>query len=108
MSGLLLIRLSAFCPFNVRGICSLLFNFNGEDAMPLDTPLIPLPDNDEALIPSRQLPAYIGIAAQTLARWRYEGKGPEYLKVGRKVCYRVAIVRRWLEKQQRSNTAQST
>ena len=67
--------------------------------MPFDStsPLLPLPDSDEILIPSRQMPAYVGLSAQTLARWRYEGKGPEYVKIGRKVAYKAGFVREWLE-----------
>lgn len=74
--------------------------------MPLVTQncLLPLPDNDETLIPSRRLPLYIGISAQTLARWRHEGKGPAFVKIGRMVTYRVSDVRQWLISQQRSNT----
>lgn len=75
--------------------------------MPLDTQncLLPLPDNDETLIPSRRLPLYIGISAQTLARWRHEGKGPKYCKVGRKVLYTTLSIREWLIAQERSHTA---
>lgn len=65
-----------------------------DDSAPL---LRPLPDNDEALIPSRQMPAYVGLSSQTLARWRHEGKGPEYVKIGRKVAYKAGVIRKWLE-----------
>lgn len=66
--------------------------------------LRPLPDNDEALIPSRQMPAYIGLSPQTLARWRHEGKGPGYVKIGRLVAYRVGELRGWLDGQKRQST----
>lgn len=66
--------------------------------------LRPLPSDDDALIPSRQMPGHIGISAQTLANWRNAGKGPKYIKIGRMVAYRVGTVRDWLAKQQRSNT----
>ncbi|MCR5943607.1 helix-turn-helix domain-containing protein [Ochrobactrum sp. XJ1] len=76
--------------------------------MPLDTQicLLPLPDNDETLIPSRRLPLYIGISAQTLARWRHEGKGPSFVKIGRMVAYRTGVIRGWIAAQQRVNTSQ--
>jgi len=75
--------------------------------MPLDNVncLLPLPDNDETLIPSRRLPLYIGISAQTLARWRYEGKGPAFVKIGRTVAYKAGVVRNWLHLQGRKSTA---
>lgn len=66
--------------------------------------LRPLPSDDDALIPSCQLPAYVGLAEQTLANWRGAGKGPEYVKIGKKVAYRVGTVREWLARQRRSNT----
>lgn len=69
--------------------------------------LLPLPDKDEILIPSRQMPAYIGLSIQTLARWRHEGKGPEYVKIGRLIAYRAGMVRQWLRQQQRASTSQS-
>lgn len=68
-------------------------------------PLAPLPANDDILIPSRQLPAYVGLSIQTLARWRHEGKGPEYVKIGRMVAYRVKAVRSWLGSGERKSTS---
>lgn len=75
--------------------------------MPLDltSHLLPLPDNDEILIPSRQMPAYVGLSQQTLARWRHEGKGPEYVKIGRLVAYKAGTVREWLETCRLSSTS---
>jgi hypothetical protein len=68
--------------------------------------LQPLPTDDATLIPSSNLPAYIGVAAQTLARWRYEGNGPEFLKVGRRVAYETGKVRLWLQHQRHISTTQ--
>lgn len=60
--------------------------------------LEPLPSNDDALIRRADLPLYIPVAVQTLARWASEGRGPRYIKIGRKtVAYRVGAVRDWLE-----------
>lgn len=65
-----------------------------------------LPLDDEALIRRADLPHYIPVAAQTLARWAVEGKGPPFLKLGRRlVAYRAGDVRLWLrEHQLRRNT----
>ncbi|MDV2964653.1 DNA-binding protein [Nitratireductor aquimarinus] len=78
--------------------------------MPADSisPLRPLPDNDEILIPSRQMPAYVGLSVQTLARWRHEGKGPEYVKIGRLIAYKAGIVRGWLDACRLSSTSSPT
>lgn len=67
--------------------------------------LRPLPDNDEILIPSRHMPAYVGLSVQTLARWRHEGKGPEYVKIGRLVAYNVRELRRWIDNQRKHSTS---
>ena len=61
--------------------------------------LHPLPSDDATLIPSSVLTSYIGVASGTLARWRYEGNGPEYVKIGRTVAYQAGRVRHWLESQ---------
>lgn len=68
------------------------------------TELLPLPDNDDTLIRRADLPRYLPVAVQTLARWAHEGKGPAMTKVGRTVAYRVADVRAWLASQRRQNT----
>lgn len=43
----------------------------------------PLPIDDDALIRADKLSGYIGVAQQTLARWRTEGQGPAFVKIGR-------------------------
>jgi len=69
----------------------------------LPTSLAPLP-SDERLIPAAQMPGYIGLAVQTLARLRHEGKGPRFVRVGRLIYYRADDVRRWLDEHTHSNT----
>ena len=56
---------------------------------PWRPPLAPLPEDDDTLIRRADLPRYLLIAAQTLARWAVEGQGPRFVKVGRRlVAYR--------------------
>jgi excisionase family DNA binding protein len=38
----------------------------------------------------------LGVPEKTLVEWRYHGKGPEYLKVGRYVRYSWSAVNAWL------------
>ena len=38
----------------------------------------------------------LDVPEQTLAQWRYLGKGPDFIKIGRHVRYDWADVRRWL------------
>ncbi|WP_316205298.1 helix-turn-helix domain-containing protein [Bradyrhizobium sp. SZCCHNS3004] len=35
----------------------------------------------------------------TLATWRCEGRGPEYVKIGRSIFYRRAAISSWLARQ---------
>ena len=68
-------------------------------------PLLPLPDGDDTLIRRADLPRYIPVAVQTLARWAVEGQGPPFIKVGaRLVAYRAGDLREWLQSQTRKNT----
>jgi predicted DNA-binding transcriptional regulator AlpA len=69
------------------------------------TSLIPLPEDDETLIRRSDLPKYLPIATQTLARWAVEGHGPRMTKIGRRVvAYKVEHVREWLQGQVREST----
>jgi excisionase family DNA binding protein len=37
----------------------------------------------------------LGFKAETLRKWRAQGKGPAYLKLGRSIRYRLADVEAW-------------
>jgi predicted DNA-binding transcriptional regulator AlpA len=37
------------------------------------------------------------LSLRTLRRWRQEGRGPAYVKVGRKVMYRPSDVQAWID-----------
>lgn len=41
-----------------------------------------------------------GIPYKTLERWRREGKGPSYHKVGKSIKYKVAVFDAWMDSQQ--------
>lgn len=41
----------------------------------------------------------------TLSRWRYAGKGPRFVKVGRLVRYKLSDVEAWLSQQERTSTS---
>jgi Helix-turn-helix domain len=44
-------------------------------------------------------------AVSTLATWRSQGKGPAYVKLGKRVFYTVADLRAWAEAQGREQNA---
>lgn len=50
------------------------------------------------LIPVEEFARAVGLAEQTLAAWRSEGKGPGYVKLGKTVFYRRADLKVWIEK----------
>jgi len=50
----------------------------------------------EELIPSDQAASVLRQKPQTLALWRYEKRGPAWLKVGRLVFYRRVDIAKWL------------
>jgi len=64
----------------------------------------PLPSTD-VLIPRQHVPRYIPVSKQTLARWAHEGRGPRFVKLGRKlVAYRASDLHDWLADQAATQT----
>ena len=49
------------------------------------------------LLTPEQVSAYLGVPLGTLANWRYQGRGPTYLRVGRHVRYRAQDVTGWID-----------
>lgn len=49
------------------------------------------------LSPDEVVAAIPGISKNTLAMWRYEGKGPRYRKLGRAVVYALDELEAWIE-----------
>lgn len=58
----------------------------------------------DQLIDPAAVAGELGVPEKTLAQWRYLGKGPRFIKVGRFIRYRIRDVERWLEEQSRSST----
>lgn len=56
-------------------------------------------------INSYQLGQRWSVAPQTLARWRSEGRGPKFFKVGGKILYRIVDVEAFEAENIRSATA---
>lgn len=71
-----------------------------------DVDLRALPADDTKLIPARDLSFYIGVSASTAARWRCEGDGPAFVKLGHRVFYRAGDLRSWMNGNVRRNTGQ--
>lgn len=56
------------------------------------------------LSPDEVAAAIPGVTKNTLAMWRYEGKGPRYRKLGRVVVYALDEVEAWIEDSARDRT----
>jgi len=54
-----------------------------------------MPDVTDLLTPE-ETATQLRLAKQTLARWRCEGRGPAFLRLGARVLYRRADVEAWL------------
>lgn len=55
----------------------------------------------EKLLSNDELARFLGVPPKTLAHWRYLGKGPRFVPIGRYVRYRECDVDSWLAKQAR-------
>ena len=51
----------------------------------------------ERVMSSREAAEMIGVTEGTLMNWRSAGKGPVFVKYGRRVVYRPKDVERWLD-----------
>ena len=48
------------------------------------------------LMSGAELASYLGLKETTLSVWRTRGEGPDFIKVGAKVMYRLSAVEEWL------------
>ena len=61
----------------------------------------------ETLYTPRQAADHLCISELTLRKWRWEGKGPSFVKIGRKVAYRDDDLRAYVRSMVRSSTSDS-
>jgi predicted DNA-binding transcriptional regulator AlpA len=55
----------------------------------------------DELLTADELAAHLKMQPQSLADWRYRGKGPTYIKLGQLVRYRRSDIEDWLDEQTR-------
>jgi len=53
-----------------------------------------------------QAAAYIGMKPNTLDKWRYQGEGPRFLKLGSAIRYERSDLDAYLDSCKRSNTSE--
>lgn len=56
-------------------------------------------------MPQTQAATFLGLSPRTLERFRVEGRGPAFLKLGRRVVYSRDDLVRWAEGQRRRSTS---
>ena len=61
---------------------------------------------DEELLDTKQAAAILQVSPRTLERFRVEGGGPAYLKVGRRVLYDSHDIWDFLDRNRHSSTAE--
>jgi hypothetical protein len=61
--------------------------------------------DEEHLITECEAAELLVIAVKTLRNWRFLGRGPPHLKVGRLVRYRLSDLKAWLKTCERSSTS---
>lgn len=48
---------------------------------------------------------YLGVAAKTLEKWRWQGRGPAFVKAGARVVYSYTDLDAWLRSLRRTSTS---
>jgi hypothetical protein len=64
--------------------------------------------DDLVLMPPEEAAKLLNSFPKTLERWRYEGNGPRYVKVGHRVYYRREAINDWILKQERASTSKES
>jgi predicted site-specific integrase-resolvase len=62
-------------------------------------------DKRREMLSAEQAAHYLQVASQTLARWRAEGVGPAFIKVGGLVRYEVSDLNAFLDSRRRNASA---
>ena len=60
---------------------------------------------NEPMIDTRAAGEYLGLSPRTLDTYRWAGIGPDYYKMGRRVCYRRSRLDKWADERRRRSTS---
>ncbi len=55
-------------------------------------------NTDIKLLNEKQVAKILGVARQTIANWRFQGRPPRYCKLGRAVRYSLADIESFIER----------
>jgi predicted DNA-binding transcriptional regulator AlpA len=59
----------------------------------------------EKFLSERELAQLLNIKSETLRNWRWDGKGPIYIKIGTNVRYRMSDINDFINKRVRTSTS---
>lgn len=62
---------------------------------------------DKLIVPQASAADALGVSERTLERWRVEGRGPRFVKLGKRVGYTEADLRAFVEAGRRQSTSES-
>jgi predicted DNA-binding transcriptional regulator AlpA len=57
------------------------------------------------LVQPSELAKMLGVSLSCLAKWRMQGDGPAFLKLGSRIAYRPEAVETWLTERERKSTS---
>ena len=58
----------------------------------------PTPVNDKKLLNEHEVAEILNVSAPTLRKWRWEGKGPQFVKVGHRVAYKSIDIESYIDR----------
>lgn len=61
-------------------------------------------EKEERLVIPEVIANHLGVSSGQLAQMRYLGTGPEFIKIGSRVRYKMSAVVAWLDGQSRTQT----
>ncbi len=62
--------------------------------------------SDRPNVDTRRAAELLGMSRRTLEKWRGEGNGPPFLKLGRRVLYATADLEAWVRSRRRRSTSE--
>jgi predicted site-specific integrase-resolvase len=64
-------------------------------------------ETDGLVISEERAAQSLGLSARTLQRWRVEGRGPRFVKLGKRVAYTEQALRDYVDKNQHGSTSEA-
>jgi predicted DNA-binding transcriptional regulator AlpA len=61
---------------------------------------------DERLVSAKEAARILGVHPNTLCKWRIYGRGPQFIKVGRRIRYSTNKISTWMSERTYSNTSE--